>query len=178
LDADRKLPLCGRWKKLLVGENLLATRDNIFNASGLPVIRMLLQHSFSKAISMSTDDARLSLRPRLSLAPATAPDERFQNDTLRPVLKLQHDLLLAVFRLYLAKRKVKLDQIPAKERFARIKELLTRDNRLRGLLFGIAVGQFTASEMNYYLVSEGNVNRRITNLLVERMTSVFAPVER
>jgi len=90
-------------------------------------------------------------------------------------MKLQHDLLLAVFRSFLTKRKVKLDQLPANQRFAKIKELLTRDNRLRGLLFGIAIGQFTAPEMAYYLENDGNVNRRITNLIVERMTSVFAP---
>lgn len=127
---------------------------------------------------MPTDDARLALRPNLSLAPAAAPDEQFQNDTLRPVMKLQHDLLLAVFRMFLTKRKVKLEQLPAKERFAKIKELLTRDNRLRGLLFGIAIGQFTTAEMTYYLANDGNVNRRIINLIVERMTAVFAPAER
>lgn len=90
-------------------------------------------------------------------------------------MKLQHDLLLAVFQLFLAKRKVKLDQLPTNQRFAKIKELLTRDNRLRGLLFGIAIGQFTTLEMAYYLENDGNVNRRITNLITERMTSVFAP---
>lgn len=124
---------------------------------------------------MPTDDARIALRPQLALAPAAAPDEQFQNDTLRPIMKMQHDLLLAVFRMFLAKRKVKLEQLPAKQRFAKIKELLTRDNRLRGLLFGIAIGQFTGEEMDYYLANDGNVNRRITNLIVERMTSVFAP---
>lgn len=124
---------------------------------------------------MPTDDARLALRPQLDLAPAAAPDEQFQNDTLRPVMKMQHDLLLDVFRMFLAKRKVKLEQLPAHQRFAKIKELLTRDNRLRGLLFGIAIGQFTRGEMEYYLENDGNVNRRITNLIVERMTSVYVP---
>lgn len=127
---------------------------------------------------MPTDNARMALRPNLDLAPATAPDERFQNDTLRPIMKMQHDLLLAVFQMFLAKRKVKLEQLPAKQRFAKIKELLTRDNRLRGLLFGVAIGQFTQAEMVYYLDNDGNVNRRITNLIVERMTSVFVPADR
>lgn len=90
-------------------------------------------------------------------------------------MKMQHDQLLAVFQMFLTKRKVKLEQLPAKQRFAKIKELLTRDNRLRGLLFGIAIGQFTQAEMAYYLENDGNVNRRITNLIVERMTSVFVP---
>ena len=51
-------------------------------------------------------DARRALRPTIATAPAATADERFQNTALRPVLKLQHDLLLAVFRHYLTKRKV------------------------------------------------------------------------
>ena len=54
-----------------------------------------------------------------------------------------------------------------------MKELVTRDNRLRGLLFGVAAGQFTTDEMAHYLTNESDVNRRITNLLVERLYSVY-----
>ncbi|TXF85231.1 hypothetical protein FUA23_20735 [Neolewinella aurantiaca] len=121
----------------------------------------------------STNSARLALRPQLDLAPASSPAEKFQNDTLRPIMKLQHELLLAVCASYLVKRKVKPDQLPAGKRWAKIKELVTRDNRLRGLLFGIAIGQFVPSEMEYYLVNESDTNRRITNLLVERLHSVY-----
>jgi len=126
---------------------------------------------------MPTNALRRSLRPVLSFAPASAPEEAFQNDTLRPIMKLQHDHLLAVFRLFLTKRKVKIEQLPAAKRFEKIKELVTRDNRLRGLLFGIAIGQFTDDEMAYYLENDGAVNRRITNLVAERLTSVFVVSE-
>ena len=119
-------------------------------------------------------DPRLSLRPVLNLAPAAAPNERFQNETLRPVAKLQHQLLRAAFRLYLKKRKVNMDQIAVARRFEKVKELVGRDNRLRGLLFGIMVGQFTAGEMDYYVGHESEVNRRITNLLTERLTETLS----
>jgi|AntRauTorckE5430_2_1112549.scaffolds.fasta_scaffold00335_9 hypothetical protein len=124
-----------------------------------------------------TDPSRLALRPTLDLVPATSPAEQFQNDTLRPLMKLQHDHLLAVFRSFLTKRKVKLDQLPATDRFAKIKELVTRDNRLRGLLFGVVIGMLTTDELTYYLANESEANRRITNLTVERMTSVFVPAK-
>ena len=88
-------------------------------------------------------------------------------------MKLQHEHIVAVCASYLIKRKVKIDQLPANQRWAKIKELVTRDNRLRGLLFGLAAGQFTTSEMTYYLVNESDTNRRITNLLVERLHSVY-----
>ena len=123
---------------------------------------------------MTPDAARLSLRPILDLAPAAAPEEAFQNETLRPILKLQHDNLVAVFNLFLAKRKVNPAQLPAAARFAKVKELVTRDNRLRGLLFGMAIGHFTEPEMRYYLENDGAVNRRLTNLLTERLTGALA----
>lgn len=127
---------------------------------------------------MPTNEDRRALRPQLSLAPAAAPDEKFQNETLRPIMKLQHDLILAVFNHFLIKRKVKLDQLPSNRRFDKIKEMVTRDHRLRDLLFGLALGQFTTEEMTYYLEHESNVHRRMTNLVVERLTSVFAPSTR
>ncbi len=122
---------------------------------------------------MLSNQARLALRPQLNLAPAASPSETFQNDTLRPIMKLQHELIVAVFAQFLTKRKVKPDQLPASQRLAKIKELVTRDNRLRGLLFGIAIGQFTTEEMTHYLENEGDTNRRMTNLLTERLLSVY-----
>jgi len=120
------------------------------------------------------DQDRRALRPQLDLAPASSPEESFQNDTLRPVMKQQQALLISAFQLYLGKRKVKLHQLAPQLRFAKVKELVTRDNRLRGLLFGIAVGQFTAPEMAYYVENDGQVNRRMTNLLVERLSTALA----
>jgi hypothetical protein len=110
-------------------------------------------------------------RPHVPTLPTDSPEEAFQNDTLRPILKQQDELLRTIFRHYLVKRKVKPDQLPAAKRSEKIKELVTRDNRLRGLLFGIVVGHFTLDEVAYYVDNESGVNRRITNLLVERITS-------
>ena len=83
---------------------------------------------------------------------------------------MQNDLLVAALHLFLRKRKVDMRQTAVKQRFEKVKELVARDNRLRGLLFGIIVGQFTAEEMAYYGEHESEVNRRLTNLLTERLT--------
>lgn len=107
-------------------------------------------------------------RPHIPTLPTDSPEEAFQNDTLRPILKQHNELLHKVFAHYLDKRKVKPSQLPAAKRVEKIKELVTRDNRLRGLLFGMVIGHFTAEETAYYLDNESGVNRRITNLLVER----------
>ncbi|NJB86469.1 hypothetical protein GGR26_002237 [Lewinella marina] len=113
------------------------------------------------------------MRPTIDTQASDSPEEAFQNATLRPVLKQQHELLTAMLRHYLVKRKVNPEQVPAARRFEKIKELVTRDNRLRGLLFGIVIGQFSAEELGYYLQQESEINRRITNLLVERLRSAW-----
>ena len=115
------------------------------------------------------DSQRMALRPTLDLPSATKVEEQFQNNTLRPIMKQQNDLLQAALEIFLVKRKVKLEQVPTNQRFAKIKELVTRDNQLRGLLIGMAAGQFTSEEMVYYVSNERDVNRRMTNLLVERL---------
>lgn len=122
---------------------------------------------------MSNYEQRLALRPEVPTTPTTQPEEAFQNETLRPVLKLQHDHLKAVTDSFLLKRKVKIDQVAKVKRREKIKELIARDNRLRGLLFGIIIGQFVAEELAYYLANESATNRRITNLLQERLLSVY-----
>lgn len=50
----------------------------------------------------------LELRPEIPSARVTenmTADERFQNETLRPVAKLQDELLVATFRNYVTKHK-------------------------------------------------------------------------
>ena len=56
----------------------------------------------------------MELRPEIPSARITenmSEDERFQNETLRPVAKLQNDLLLAVFRNYITKHKNKFYEL-------------------------------------------------------------------
>ncbi len=40
------------------------------------------------------------------------------------------------------------------------------------MLFGLVIGQFTAAELEFFLANDEDANRRITNLLVERLHSV------
>ncbi len=111
-------------------------------------------------------------RPNITTAP-TVPGspEYFQNHTLRPILKQQNELLLDLFGHFLQKRKVDLVKLPRAHRRERIAQLLAKDNRLRGLLFGLVVGQFTSEELQIYLAQESMMNRRLTGLLTERLFS-------
>lgn len=117
---------------------------------------------------MSTDP-RLQLRPHIETQATDNPEATFLHQTLRPVLKLQNELLLDVTCHFLQKRKVNLHKMSPAQRDQQIQHSIAKDNRLRGLLFGCVLGQFTKEELTYYLNNEGEINRRITQLLAQRL---------
>lgn len=118
-------------------------------------------------------DPRLALRPQVATLPADNPREAFQNQALRPVLKMQHDQLVAIFLHFAGKRKFHPEQVAKPQRQEKIKELIGRDNRLRGLLFGMVIGQFTLTELAEYAEHEAEYNRRMTSMLTKRLLSAL-----
>ena len=57
---------------------------------------------------MSLD--RVKIRPIIQGLGSKVPnstEEKFQNETLRPIIKMQHDLLVKYFRSYLLNKKCK-----------------------------------------------------------------------
>ncbi len=118
-----------------------------------------------------------SLRPEIpSIQPSAQPREQFQNETLRPILKLQNELLLALYRHYLTKRKVPISSFSNQQLNEWIEQSVSKDNRLRGLLFGMVVGLFTDEELTAYLAHESEYNRRITSLLTQRFQDQLGPL--
>lgn len=116
------------------------------------------------------EDPKKSIRPIIltDKEPTSGP-EKFQNEVLRPILKLQNDLLLEIFRHFMHKRRVQLNGMSREKRAAWIAHSLSNDNRLRGLLLGAVIGQFTMEEWSQYLIDEGENRRRIANLLTQRL---------
>lgn len=118
---------------------------------------------------INSPDPRLGIRPQITTAPAKQPNEAFLHQTLRPVLKLQNELLVSISWHFLEKRKVKWAQLNEQQRLQQIQDSIGKDNKLRGLLLGCILGQFTASELTYYLENEAEINRRISALLIQRL---------
>lgn len=116
-----------------------------------------------------SSDPRLTIRPQIESLPANNPVEDFLHQTLRPVLKLQNELFLAITRHFFVKRKVRFANMNLAQQKQQVQHSIGKDNRLRGLLFGLVVGQFTEEELGFYLENEAEVNRRITQLLVQRL---------
>ena len=99
------------------------------------------------------DKQLLVLRPAIpaaSVTDNTTDEERFQNETLRPILKLQNPLLLALFRQYIQRRKNEFYRLPEPQRPTYVQQALQKDAALRNTLKGAVVGHFTEAEWKRY----------------------------
>lgn len=105
-------------------------------------------------------------------------DEYFQNRTLRPVAKLQNDLLVAVFRNYARKHKNVFYDLSIEKRMDYIENATHKDMKFRNSLKGIIIGQFTMDEYTAYIQNSSSLNKRMMNIVKERLKSNIQLLER
>ncbi|MDG1685698.1 MAG: glyoxalase [Flavobacteriaceae bacterium] len=96
-------------------------------------------------------------------------EERFQNCTLRPILKLQNPLLLASFVNYAIKHKGVFFDIPTDKQLAYIENALHKDQKFRNALKGMIIGQFTVEEYSIYTQNSSQLNKRMMSLVITRL---------
>ncbi len=121
------------------------------------------------------DEALHSLRPHIDTVSSAEMTEieHFQNDTLRPILKLQHDLLLSIASRELAQRKKNIDRSSPKAFATSLEQWLKQDQRTRMALVYCIVGMMTTDEITYYHNNLSIVNRRISNMLIKRVVGAL-----
>lgn len=107
--------------------------------------------------------------PTISQENETSIAEQFQNRCLRPILKLQNELLLALFRHYIEKHKGGFYQLPLAGKYSFIEGSIQRDVACKNLLIGVIIGQFTLEEYRTFQENERELSRRITSLLIQRL---------
>jgi len=118
------------------------------------------------------DFSIIELRPQILSArilPDMSAEEYFQNKVLRPVIKLQNDLFIEVFKNYIRKNKNSFYDINANERLRYIENAVQKDIKFRNSLKGIVVGQFTIDEYKAYIENSSSLNKRMMNLLIQRI---------
>lgn len=99
----------------------------------------------------------------------SSAEEVFQNQTLRPILKLQNDLLVEVFRNYITKSKTDFVHFPVEKKLQFIENSIQRDIKFRNSLKGIIIGLFTVSEYAEYIQNSSSLNKRMMSMLIERL---------
>ena len=95
--------------------------------------------------------------------------ERFQNETLRPILKLQDPLFKEVFINYIEMRKGLFYLLSLSKKLDYIKSSLIKDQKFRNSIKGMVIGHFTVSEYHIYKKYSSELNKRIINMAVERL---------
>ncbi|WP_340073745.1 glyoxalase [Leptobacterium sp. I13] len=117
-------------------------------------------------------DDLLNIRPDIPSAiiyDTMNNDERFQNKTLRPVIKLQNDLLLAAFKNYINKHKGVFYTFSLEKRLQFIENSVQKDIKFRNSLKGMVIGQFTIEEYTSYIQNSSALNKRMMNMVIERL---------
>lgn len=123
----------------------------------------------------------LELRPEIPSARITdnmSDEEHFQNKTLRPIAKLQNDLILAMFRNYIKKHKNKFYELKLESRMTYIENAIQKDIKFRNSLKGAIIGQFTIEEYNSYIQNSSALNKRMMNIVRERIQSNIQLLEK
>ncbi len=119
-------------------------------------------------------------RPHIPLAKideSNSAEERFQNEILRPVIKMQHDLLVVVFKQYLKDKKNQYFQLTADKRKEYIKNAFSKDLYFRNLVKGLIIGQFTPSEYKEYILNSSALSKRIISITQERILSSMVELQ-
>jgi hypothetical protein len=96
-------------------------------------------------------------------------DEFFQNQTLRPILKLQNDLFVEVFRNYIIKSKTDFFNFSIEKKLQFIEHSIQRDIKFRNSLKGMVIGLFTVDEYSTYIQNSSSLNKRMMSMLIERL---------
>jgi hypothetical protein len=118
---------------------------------------------------------KVSIRPEISGirdGDNLSFEERFQNKTIRPIVKLQHDIIIAYFNEYLSVMNCDYEVFSSLRKKDYIFKMFNRDNSFKLKLKGIIIGHFTRDEFIDYCYSKNDFNKRILTIIKERIISV------
>lgn len=116
----------------------------------------------------------VSLRPEIpsaTVTPSMSFDEQFQNKTIRPIVKLQDELFVLVFKNYVSKHKNVFYTLSLERKLQYIENAIQKDIKFRNSLKGMVIGQFTISEYELYIQNSSSLNKRMMNLVIEKLKS-------
>lgn len=96
-------------------------------------------------------------------------DERFQNLVLRPIIKLQNDFFVEVFKNYVLKHKNVFYDLSTEKQIDYINNSIHKDMKFRNSLKGMIIGLFTIEEYKLYIQNSSALNKRMMNIVKERL---------
>ena len=109
--------------------------------------------------------------------PTDSPNEAFQNDTLRPVLKFQNDLIIQYFENFIAENKIDFALLKYSHKITKVHDLFKTNIQFKQFYLGLIVGYFTKADFVFYSLNKKEVNKRIIAMLIERICSQIESIK-
>ena len=113
----------------------------------------------------------IKIRPVLNLKKSSqiTDEESFQNDTLRPIIKLQSPVLIETYRNYIIKYKNVFYELSNEKKLDYIENSINKNQKFRNLLKGMIIGLFTIEEYHIYKKNSSSLNKRMMNIILKRL---------
>ena len=99
----------------------------------------------------------------------TSELEYFQNITIRPIIKMQHHLLILSLNNYLRKRKISLENLSEIQIINKINSIINKDISYRNICLGFIIGHFSSKEYMYYINHSSEIHKRIIKIVQKRL---------
>jgi len=113
-----------------------------------------------------------SIRPTIAISTENStPIEVFQSSSLRPILKFQNELLLTIFNNYILDNKIQFAELKEEKKKEFIFNHFKKNQAAKLFYLGIIIGMFTKEEYTFYTSNKQEINKRITSMLIERLSS-------
>lgn len=107
--------------------------------------------------------------PNVKISSDMSSEERFQSETLRPIIKLQNPLMLSAFRNYIAKHKNTFHELSSEKQLLFIENAIQRDIKFRNSLKGMVIGHLAIEEYDEYVKNSSALNKRMMQMVIERL---------
>ena len=113
----------------------------------------------------------IKIRPVLNLKKSSqiTDEESFQNDTIRPIIKLQSPVLIETYRNYIIKHKNVFYELSNDKKLDYIENSINKNQKFRNLLKGMIIGLFTIEEYHTYKKNSSSLNKRMMNIILKRL---------
>ena len=123
---------------------------------------------------MREEEKLLALRPDISAKKVEQTlSEAFQNTTIRPILKYQHSILIVFFNSNVHVQYIVSANYSLLKKQNQLKLFVSKQLAFRAQLLGIVTGLFTELEFEFYLSEKVNIDKRITNMILDRFYSTL-----
>ena len=123
---------------------------------------------------MDRNSTLIKLRPEVPKAKITegiSEIEEFQNITVRPIIKFQNDFILALFSNHARGYQKNWGSLSNEKKTFFIENSTNKNQNLKNTFIGCIIGFFTPDELNFYFDNKSELNRRIVQIIKQRILS-------